>query len=336
MNLAGQPVLVTGADGFIGSHLTEALVRLGCKVRAFSFYNAMGLTGWLEDLPADIKASVEIITGDVRDPARIDEAVQGCAVVFHLAALIGIPYSYHAPESYVDTNIKGTVNVLQAARRHGCSRVIHTSTSEVYGTARSVPISEDHPLQPQSPYSASKIAADNLALSYFYSFALPVCILRPFNTYGPRQSNRAVIPTIITQIHSGLRTLKLGTLESTRDFSYVSDTVAGFIRAASSDRALGEVINLGSGFEIGIGDTAQMIARLMNADIDIQTEAARLRPEHSEVFRLLSDNNKARNLLEWQPEYLGLEGFSRGLEKTIAWFTEPAHAAFYKPQIYNI
>jgi NAD dependent epimerase/dehydratase len=329
-------VLITGADGFIGSHLTEALVRQGHKVRAFVMYNSFNSWGWLDHCSLDIKGQFEVFAGDIRDPHGVKEAMKGCDAVLHLAALIAIPYSYHSPDTYVDTNVKGTLNVLQAARELGVKKVVHTSTSEVYGTARFVPITEEHPLQGQSPYSATKIAADQLAYSFYASFGLSVVIARPFNTYGPRQSARAVIPTIITQIATGQRQIKLGAVSPTRDFNYVADTVAGFIAALVSDRATGEVINLGSNFEISIGDTAHAIAEAMGTSIEIITDEQRLRPEKSEVERLWASNTKARELLGWQPKYGGREGFLRGLTETIAWFREPANLSAYKTEIYNL
>ncbi len=329
-------ILITGADGFIGSHLTEALVRQGYKVRAFVMYNSFNSWGWLDTCEADIKGQFEVFSGDIRDPHGVKEAMKGCDVVLHLAALIAIPYSYHSPDTYVDTNIKGTLNVLQAARELGVKRVIHTSTSEVYGTAKFVPITEEHPLQGQSPYSATKIAADQLAYSFYVSFGLPVVIARPFNTYGPRQSARAVIPTIITQIANGLRQIKLGAISPTRDFNFVEDTVVGFIAAMTSDAGLGEVVNFGSNFEISIGDTAELIAEAMNAEIEIITDEARLRPENSEVERLWADNAKAMHLFGWQPNYGGRDGFKRGLTKTAEWFMQPKNLSGFKADIYNI
>jgi NAD dependent epimerase/dehydratase len=329
-------ILITGADGFIGSHLTEALVRQGYKVRAFVLYNSFGSWGWLDHCAPDVKDQFEVFAGDIRDPHGVREAMKDCDAVLHLAALIAIPYSYHSPDTYVDTNIKGTLNVLQSARELGVKRVIHTSTSEVYGTARFVPITEEHPLQGQSPYSATKIAADQLAYSFYSSFGLPVVIARPFNTYGPRQSARAVIPTIITQIANGQRQIKLGAVLPTRDFNYVADTVAGFIAALESDRGIGEVINLGSNFEISIGDTAHAIAEAMGTTIEIITDEQRLRPEKSEIERLWASNIKARELLGWQPQYGGRDGFMRGLTVTIAWFREPYHLSAYKADIYNL
>ena len=289
-------ILVTGADGFIGSHLTEALVRQGFKVRAFVLYNSFNSWGWLDKCDDDVKGNFEVFVGDIRDPHGVKEAMKGCDAVLHLAALIAIPFSYHSPDTYVDTNIKGTLNVLQAAREQGIKRLIHTSTSEVYGTARFVPITEDHPLQGQSPYSASKIGADQLAFSFYSSFDLPVVTVRPFNTYGPRQSARAVIPTIITQIANGERTIKLGALSPTRDFTYIQDTVSGFIAALVSNRGLGEVINIGSNFEISIGDTAQIIAEAIGVPIELISDKERLRPENSEVERLWADNAKSKEL----------------------------------------
>jgi NAD dependent epimerase/dehydratase len=329
-------VLITGADGFIGSHLTEALVRQGYEVRAFALYNSFNSWGWLDHCAADLKGKFEVFSGDIRDPHGVREAMKGCDAVLHLAALIAIPYSYHSPDTYVDTNIKGTLNVLQAARELCVKRIIHTSTSEVYGTARFVPITESHPLQGQSPYSASKIAADQLAYSFYASFGLPVVIARPFNTYGPRQSARAVIPTIITQIAAGQRQIKLGAISPTRDFNFVQDTVAGFIAAMTSEAGLGEVVNFGSNFEISIGETAQLIAEVMNAEIDIQTDEVRLRPEKSEVERLWADNRKAQELFGWQPAYAGREGLKRGLMETANWFLLEQNLRAYKTDIYNV
>ena len=329
-------ILVTGADGFIGSHLVENLVLQGYKVRAFVMYNSFNSWGWLDQCNADVRGNFEVFAGDIRDPYGVKEAMKGCDAVLHLAALIAIPYSYHSPATYLETNINGTLNILQAARELGIRRVIHTSTSEVYGTARFVPITEEHPLQGQSPYSATKIAADQLAYSYHASFGLPVVIIRPFNTYGPRQSARAVIPTIITQIANGSRKIKLGSVSPTRDFNYVQDTVAGFIAALSSTRGLGEVVNLGSSFEISIEETALLIGELMGVEIDILTDEDRLRPEGSEVERLWSDNHKAYKLFGWSPSYGGREGFKRGLIETAEWFTKPKNLSGYKSNIYNI
>ena len=336
LNPSKMKTLITGADGFIGSHLTEALVRKGHNVRAFVLYNSFNSWGWLDHAPKDIRDNLDVFAGDVRDPHGVKEAMRGCDAVLHLAALISIPYSYHSPGTYVDTNVKGTLNVLQAARELGVRRVIHTSTSEVYGTARFVPITEAHPLQGQSPYSATKIAADQLAYSFYASFGLPVVIARPFNTYGPRQSGRAVIPTIITQIANGQRQIKLGAVSPTRDFNFVQDTVAGFIAALDSDQGLGEAVNFGSNFEISIGDTARIIAEAMNTEIEIITDEARLRPENSEVERLWADNAKAKQLFNWQPAYGGREGFKCGLAETAEWFQNPANRAGYKADRYNI
>ena len=329
-------ILVTGADGFIGSHLTETLVRQGHNVRAFVMYNSFNSWGWLDHCSPEVKGQFEIFAGDIRDPHGVKEAMKGCDQVLHLAALIAIPFSYHSPDTYVDTNIKGTLNVLQAARELNVGRVIHTSTSEVYGTARFVAITEEHPLQGQSPYSATKIAADQLAYSFYASFNLPVLIARPFNTYGPRQSARAVIPTIITQIANGTRKIKLGAVSPTRDFNYVQDTVAGFIAAMNSEKGLGEVVNFGSNFEISVGDTAELIAEAMNVEIEIVTEEARLRPGKSEVERLWADNTKAKQLFGWQPAYGGRDGFRRGLAETAEWFTQPNNLRGYKADIYNL
>ncbi len=331
-----QTVLVTGADGFIGSHLTEALVRAGYKVRAFVLYNSFNSWGWLDRCAPDVKGKFEVFAGDIRDPHGVRTAMQGCDAVLHLAALIAIPYSYHSPDTYVDTNIKGTLNIVQAARELGLSKVIHTSTSEVYGTARFVPITEEHPLQGQSPYSASKIGADQIALSFHAAFGTPVTVIRPFNTYGPRQSARAVIPTIITQIANGKRELKLGALHPTRDFNFVVDTVAGFLAALKSEHGVGEVINLGSNYEISIGDTARTIAEVMGAHIQVLSDAQRLRPEKSEVDRLWASNAKAAELLGWQPAYGDLDGFRRGLVETVEWFSASENLGMYKADIYNL
>jgi NAD dependent epimerase/dehydratase len=336
MNLKNKKILVTGADGFIGSHLTEELVRTGHDVRAFVLYNSFNSWGWLDDSPKDIRQSLDVFSGDIRDPYGVKKAMQGCDVVLHLAALIAIPYSYHSPDTYVDTNVKGTLNIVQAARELGVEKVVHTSTSEVYGTARFVPITEEHPLQGQSPYSASKIGADQMAMSFYTSFGTPVAVIRPFNTYGPRQSARAVIPTIITQIANGKRNLKLGSLHPTRDFNYVKDTVRGFIAVAESDNSVGEVINIGSNYEISIGETVELIAEVMGTAIQIETDQARLRPEKSEVERLWADNAKAKSILGWEPLYGGRDGLKRGLQDTAEWFTNPQNLQRYKADIYNI
>ncbi len=329
-------ILITGADGFIGSHLTEALVLAGYDVRAFVLYNSFNSWGWLDHCGEDVKGKFEVFAGDIRDSNGVRTAMKGCDAVLHLAALIAIPYSYHSPDTYVDTNIKGTLNIVQAARDLGVSKVVHTSTSEVYGTAQFVPITEDHPLQGQSPYSASKIGADQIAMSFYTSFGTPVTILRPFNTYGPRQSARAVIPAIITQIAMGNKQIKLGALDPTRDFNYVADTAAGFLATLESEKSVGEVINIGSNFEISIGDTARTIAKLMGEEIEIVSDEQRLRPEKSEVKRLWASNEKASEFLSWKPQYGCIEGFHRGLEETIAWFSKPSHLQSYKSEIYNL
>lgn len=329
-------ILITGADGFIGSHLTEALIEQGHDVRAFVLYNSFNSWGWLDQLPASMQDNLDVFSGDIRDAYGVKKAMQGCDVVLHLAALIAIPYSYHSPETYVDTNIKGTLNILQAARELGVKKVIHTSTSEVYGTAQYVPIDENHPLQGQSPYSATKIAADQLALSFYSSFDFPVVIARPFNTYGPRQSARAVIPTIITQIANGERKIKLGAVEPTRDFNYVKDTINAFISVMNGTEGLGEVINFGSNYEISIGDTAALIADVMGVEIEIIADNVRLRPEKSEVERLWAENKKAKELFGWQPLYGGQEGLRRGLEETIEWFKNPMNLMQYKHERYNV
>lgn len=329
-------ILVTGADGFIGSHLTEALVRAGHDVRAFVLYNSFNSLGWLDYCASSLRDQFEVFAGDVRDPNGVRTAMRDRDIVFHLAALIAIPYSYHSPDTYVDTNIKGTLNVVQAARELGIERVVHTSTSEVYGTAQSVPITEEHRLYGQSPYAATKIAADQMALSFHKSFGTPVIVLRPFNTYGPRQSARAVIPTIITQIASGKRQIQLGAVHPTRDFSYVADTVAGFVATLEGDAAVGQVVNLGSNYEISIGDVAHTIAETMNVQINIETDKRRLRPEASEVQRLWASNEKARELLDWCPSYEGIDGFRRGIAETVEWFQDPARRAAYKADAYNI
>ena len=329
-------VLITGADGFIGSHLTELLVRQGFKVRAFVMYNSFNSWGWLDQCSSDVKGQFEVFSGDIRDPHGVKAAMKGCDAVLHLAALIAIPFSYHSPDTYVETNVKGTLNVLQAAKELGVKRLIHTSTSEVYGTAQFVPITEEHRLLGQSPYSASKIGADQLAYSFYSSFDLPVVTLRPFNTYGPRQSARAVIPTVITQIAQGSKKINLGSTTPTRDFNYVMDIVAGFNSVLVSDKGIGEVFNLGSNSEISIGDTANLIADLMGKEIEIITDQKRVRPENSEVERLWADNRKANRLFEWQPKYTGMDGFKKGLTETIEWFTKPTNISSYKSGIYNL
>jgi NAD dependent epimerase/dehydratase len=326
----GKVALVTGADGFIGSHLVEMLVDQGYDVKALSLYNSFNNWGWLEDIKD--RSRIEVLSGDVRDPNYCNVISKGVDTVFHLAALIAIPYSYVAPDSYIDTNVRGTLNMCQAALNNGVKRFIHTSTSEVYGTAVYVPIDEKHPLQPQSPYSASKIGSDALAMSYFNAFKLPLTIARPFNTYGPRQSARAVIPTIITQIAAGMKEIKLGDVTPTRDFNYVKDTCRGFIKLAECDQAVGETINIGSNFEITVGDTLNLIKELMKSDVKFVTDQQRMRPEKSEVFRLWCDNTKINKLTGFKPEY----NIREGLSKTIEWFTQPTNLAKYKTDIYNV
>jgi len=331
-----KKLLVTGAGGFIGSHLTEELVRQGHDVRAFVMYNSFNSWDWLDHSPKQIRDSIDVFAGDIRDPHGVKKAMQGCDIVMHLAALIAIPYSYHSPDTYVDTNIRGTLNVLQAARDLSIEKVVHTSTSEVYGTAKFVPITEDHPLQAQSPYSATKIGADQLAMSFYRSFGTPVAIIRPFNTYGPRQSARAIIPTIITQALSGKRAIKLGALHPTRDFSYVMDTVRGFVAVLELDSAVGETINIGSNYEISISRTVQLIAEILEREIEVETDDSRLRPDDSEVDRLLADNTKAKRLLGWEPLYSGMEGLKRGLAETVAWFRNQDNLRAYRTDVYNI
>jgi NAD dependent epimerase/dehydratase len=331
MRLQGKRVLVTGADGFIGSHLVEALLKEGCQVRAFVLYNSFGTWGWLDTLPADQLSALDIFPGDVRDPGSVGRAMDGISVVFHLAALIAIPYSYVAPESYVDTNVKGTLNILIAARERRCERVLVTSTSEVYGTALYVPIDEKHALQGQSPYSATKIAADKLAEAFHLSFEMPITTVRPFNTFGPRQSARAIIPTIITQAISGAQEIKLGNMKPTRDLNFVQDTVMGFIEIAKSDSLIGEVVNIATGRETSMGELAAEIIRQIQPGIRVVQDGQRCRPDRSEVLRLLGDNSKIRRLTQWAPRY----DLSSGLRETIAWFAEPANFARFKPSIYN-
>jgi len=329
-------VLVTGADGFIGSHLTEALVRRGYSVKAFVLYNSLGSRGWLDKCSEEVRGNFDVFSGDIRDPHGVRAAMVGCDLVLHLAALIAIPFSYYSPDSYVDTNIKGTLNVLQAARKLDVSRVVHTSTSEVYGSAKFTPITESHPLQGQSPYSATKIAADQLAFSFNTSFDLPVVIARPFNTYGPRQSARAVIPTIITQLLSGAPSIKLGALYPTRDFCYVDDTVAGFISLLEGTGNYGQVVNFGSGFEISIGGLFDLICEIVGVRVEILADQIRQRPELSEVDRLWCDNSKALNLLGWSPRYAGVDGLRRGLSETISWLSDYNNLKLYRSDIYNI
>lgn len=332
MNLEGKKVLVTGADGFIGSHLVEALIAKGCDVRAFVYYNSFNTWGWLDSFEADKLKQLDVFSGDIRDPNGVRTAMQGVDVVFHLAALIAIPFSYHSPDSYVDTNIKGTLNILQASRQLNTERIIVTSTSEVYGTAQYVPIDENHPYQGQSPYSATKIGADRMAESFYRSFDSPVTIARPFNTYGPRQSARAVIPTIITQLLSGESEIKLGSLDPTRDFNYVIDTVEGFVALAEADETIGEEINIATGVERTIGDLANFLIQQLNPDAKINLDQARLRPEKSEVDRLLGDNKKIRSMTNWTPKH----DLEAGLIETIKWFKQPENLSQYKSWLYNI
>ena len=332
MNLKGKRVLITGADGFIGSHLTEALLAEGCKVKAFCYYNSFNSWGWLDTLSAEKLKEIEVFTGDIRDPNGVRKAMENIDVVFHLAALIAIPFSYHSPDSYVDTNIKGTLNVLQAARDLNIEKLLVTSTSEVYGTALYVPIDEKHPRQGQSPYSATKIGADHLAESYFRSFNLPVSIVRPFNTYGPRQSARAVIPTIITQLYNGAKEIKLGSLHPTRDLLFVEDTARGFIEIAKSDMTIGEEVNIATQSEISVGDLADKLIGMIAPDAKIVSDDVRLRPEKSEVERLHGSNEKILRLTNWKQ----LVSLDEGLQKTADWFSNPENLKQYKSNIYNI
>ena len=331
-----KSVLVTGADGFIGSHLVELLLEKNISVKAFVYYNSFNSWGWLDSLSNRQLSAIQIFQGDIRDPNGVRDAVKNCDVIFHLAALIAIPYSYHSPDTYVDTNIKGTLNILQAARDYNVQKIIHTSTSEVYGTAQYVPIPETHPLQGQSPYSASKIGADQMAMSFYRSFGVPVSILRPFNTYGPRQSARAVIPTIISQIASGKTEIQLGSTSPTRDFTYVTDTASAFIQTAQSESTVGNCINCGSNFEISIGDMVAMIADIMGKKVDVIVDQQRIRPENSEVERLWADTQLAKKMFDWSPKYGGLDGFRLGIEQTIEWFLNPNNLKFYKPDLYTI
>ncbi len=328
--MKSKKVLVTGADGFIGSHLTELLLSRGYQVKALAQYNSFNYWGWLDDIST--QESLEIITGDIRDPHFCKEITKGIDMVFHLAALIAIPYSYVAPDSYVDTNVKGTLNICQAAKENGVNRVIHTSTSEVYGTARYVPIDEKHPKQPQSPYSASKIGADMMAMSFYNAFELPVTVARPFNTYGPRQSARAIIPTIITQIANGIKEIKLGDLRPTRDFNFVKDTCRGFLALAESEKTIGKEVNIASNYEISMQDTLELIKDIMKSDVKFIVDKQRLRPDNSEVFRLWGDNTLIQELTGFVPEY-SLRG---GLTETIRWFSNPENLRKYKANIYNV
>ena len=327
-----KKILVTGADGFIGSHLTEELVNQGYSVRAFIYYNSFNSWGWIDSLPQKIKDEIEIFSGDIRDPNGVRTAMEGCDTVFHLAALIAIPFSYHSPDSYVDTNIKGTLNVLQSAKLLGTKRILVTSTSEVYGTAQFVPITEEHPFQGQSPYSATKIGADRLAESFYRSFDLPVTIVRPFNTFGPRQSARAVIPTIITQLQNDFEEIKLGDVTPTRDFVYVQDTVNGFIEIAKSEKTIGQEINIATQSEISIGDLANEMIRQINPNAKIICDKQRIRPEKSEVNRLFGSNAKIKKLTNWNQKY----SLEKGLKETIIWFSQKENLAKYKAGIYNV
>jgi len=331
MDLANKRILVTGSDGFIGSHLVESLLEEDCRIRAFVYYNSFNSYGWLDSLTQKELEKIEIFSGDIRDPYGVRKAMEGVDIVFHLAALIAIPFSYHSPDSYVDTNIKGTLNVLQAARDYRCEKTLVTSTSEVYGTAKYVPIDENHPMQGQSPYSATKIGADRIAESFYRSFDLPVVIVRPFNTYGPRQSARAVIPTIITQLLSGMTRIRLGSLHPTRDFNFVKDVARGFIEIAKSEKTIGEEINIATQREISIGDLAQKLIDMINPGAGIEVEEKRQRPDKSEVERLLGSNEKIRRLTGWAPRY----SLEQGLSETISWF-KAGNLSRYKPQIYNI
>lgn len=325
-------MLVTGADGFIGSHLVEALLDMGCQVKAFVYYNSFNSWGWLESISEKKLSHIEVFSGDIRDSNGVRKAVRGVQTVFHLSALIGIPFSYHSPGSYVDTNLKGTLNILQACREYEVERLIVTSTSEVYGTAKYVPIDEKHPLQAQSPYSATKIAADKMAESFYRSFGLPVVIARPFNTYGPRQSARAVIPTVITQLLSGMSTIHLGSLHPTRDFNFVTDICRGFIALAGCDQAIGKDVNIGSGNEVSIGELVDLISAHLNTSAKIVADEGRKRPPLSEVERLVCDNSLIRDLTGWRPEV----SIHDGLAATIAWFKDGNHLSRYKPHLYNV
>lgn len=332
LNLQEKKILVTGADGFIGSHLTEQLIDNGYNVHAFCYYNSFNSWGWLDSLPKEKLSKLDIFMGDVRDPNGVRKAVEDINVIFHLAALIGIPFSYHSPDSYVDTNIKGTLNVLQAARDEGCEKILVTSTSEVYGTAQYVPIDEKHPFQGQSPYSATKIGADRLAESFYRSFNLPVVIVRPFNTYGPRQSARAVIPTIIMQLLKGIEKMKLGNVSPTRDFNYVKDTVDGFVKIAESDNTIGEEINIATQTEISIRQLAEKIIQQLNPAAEICSDEIRVRPEKSEVNRLLGSNEKIKELTSWRPKY----DLKKGIKETIDWFSIPENLSKCKADLYNV
>ena len=331
-----KKVLVTGADGFIGSHLTEKLVRAGHHVRAFVYYNSFNSWGWLDTIEEQVLSQIEVVSGDIRDASGVDSATSGCSHVLHLAALIAIPFSYNSPDAYVQTNVTGTLNVLQAARRHNIEHLVCTSTSETYGTAQRVPIDEGHPLNAQSPYAATKVAADQLALSFHKSFDLPVSVLRPFNTFGPRQSARAVIPTVIGQIAAGENQIKLGSLHPTRDFTFVTDTANGFIQVMGQTSGIGEVTNIGTGYEISIGDTVKLIAEVMGTSVEVVQQEERERPANSEVERLVACTQKARDSIGWCPEFEGHEGLRRGLQHTAEWFQNPSNLSRYKTSAYNL
>ena len=332
MNLKGKKVLITGSDGFIGSHLTEKLVQEGCNVKAFVCYNSFNSNGWLDTISNDIKSKIDFFPGDIRDPNGVREAMKEVEVVYHLAALIAIPFSYHSPDSYIDTNVKGTLNIIQAARDNKVKRVLVTSTSEVYGTAQFVPITELHPKQPQSPYSASKIGADAIADSFYRSFDLPITIVRPFNTFGPRQSARAVIPTIISQLLNGVEEIKLGDITPTRDLLYVKDTVNGFLKIAECDKLIGHEVNIATQSEISVGDLAQQLINRINPNAQIVTDSVRIRPEKSEVFRLFGSNEKLKSFTNWNQKYT----LKEGLMETIDWFSKKENLQQYKSDIYNV
>ncbi|KPK02231.1 MAG: NAD-dependent dehydratase [Nitrospira bacterium SG8_35_4] len=332
MELKGKKVLVTGADGFIGSHLVQRLLEEGCEVKAFVYYNSFNSWGWLDTIPPEQLQKIEVFCGDIRDPNGVRNAVRDVNVVYHLAALIAIPFSYHSPDSYIDTNIKGTINVLQAGRDSNIERIIVTSTSEVYGTARYTPIDENHPVQGQSPYSATKIAADKISESFFRSFDLPVTIARPFNTYGPRQSARAILPTIIIQLLTGEKRIKLGSLDPTRDLNYVTDTCSGFVEIVKSDNTIGEEINICSGKEVSMGNLAQMLVNKINPEAEVISDSQRIRPGKSEVERLIGNNGKIRELTGWSPHY----SLDSGLEETVAWFKQDENLKKYKAELYNV
>ncbi len=332
MILKSKKILITGADGFIGSHLTEALVNHGCNVRAFVYYNSFNSYGWLDSISTEIKSRIEFFSGDIRDPNGVKEAMKGVDIVFHLAALIAIPFSYHSPDSYIDTNVKGTLNILQAARDSKVSRILVTSTSEVYGTAKFVPITELHPKQPQSPYSASKIGADAIADSFYRSFDLPITIVRPFNTFGPRQSARAVIPTIISQLLNGVEEIKLGDIIPTRDLLFVKDTVNGFLKISECEKLIGHEVNIATQSEISVGDLAQTLINQINPKAKIVSDSIRLRPEKSEVFRLFGSNEKLKSYTNWDQKYT----LEEGLAETVAWFSKKENLQKYKSDIYNV